>query len=153
MAAPDRSSHERLALYTSVPRREGETICGLSQLTFTTLSKLEVFLSTSGNQCFGDRVVKVSNMLVYEEPQDVYCVLVGVGRYLHHYLGVRKGGANTRIGVYPVAETHSTLAGWSGPPPPCTPPSGRHVGRVGVGVVVGRTGGWRRALETIFWEL
>ena len=73
----------------------------MSQLTFTSLRKLEVFLSTSGNQCLGDRVVKVSNVLVYEEPQDVYCVLVGVGRYLQHYLGVRKGGANTQLAVYP----------------------------------------------------
>ena len=77
-------------------------------------------------------MVKVSNVLVYEEPQDVYCVLVGVGRYLQHYLGVRKGGANTQLVVYPVAETHPTLAGWSDPRLPAPhPSSGRHVGRMG----------------------
>ena len=73
----------------------------MSQLTFTSLSKLLVFLSTSGNGCLGDRVVKVSNVLVHEEPQDVLCALVGVGRYLQHYLGVRKGGSNTQLVVYP----------------------------------------------------
>ena len=96
-------------------------------------------------------MVKVSNVLVYEEPQDVYCVLVGVGRYLQHYLGVRKGGANTQLVVYPVAETHPTLAGWSDPRLPAPhPPVAGMWGAWGVGVAVGRTGGWMRALESIF---
>ena len=71
-------------------------------------------------------MVKVSNVLVHEEPQDVLCALVGVGRYLQHYLGVRKGGSNTQLVVYPLAEPHPTLAGWSDPrlPAPTLPVAG-----------------------------
>ena len=52
----------------------------------------------------------------------------------------------------PVAETHSTLAGWSDPllPAPTLPVAGMW-GAWGVGVAVGRTGGWMRALESIVW--
>ena len=68
---------------------------------------MEVFLSTNGNHCLGERVVRVSNVHLQDVPQDVYCVLAGAGRYLQHYLGQRRGGANSLIVVYLAVERRS----------------------------------------------
>ena len=47
-----------------------------------------------------ERVVRIGNVLNADgEPCSVYVVLTGLGRYLRHYLGVRRGGANVQICV------------------------------------------------------
>ncbi len=93
----------RLALFTKKARREGDVSCGLSQLLFDSLQKLETFLSTGGNKILSDRLVKVTGVISEEdgEPTDVYGALVGVGRFVNHYLGVRKGGPNVAIRASP----------------------------------------------------
>ncbi len=93
----------RLALLTKKARRKGDVICGLSQLLFDNLQKLETFLSTGGNKILSDRLVKVTGVISEEdgEPTDVYGALVGVGRFVNHYLGVRKGGPNVVIRASP----------------------------------------------------
>ena len=88
-----------LSLYTLQSRREGETLCNLPSLVFDSLAKLQVFLSTSGNKVLADRLVRVRGARVQEdgELQDVYATLVGAGRYMRHFLGLRKGGPNVAL--------------------------------------------------------
>lgn len=92
-----------LSLYTINARREGETLCFLPSLIFDAHSKLETFLSTGGNKILVDRLVRVTGVLVQEdqEPQDVYAALVGAGRYIRHFLGVRKAGPNVTLVASP----------------------------------------------------
>lgn len=63
---------------------------------FDSISKLETFLSTGGNKILIDRLVKVPGVLVHEDGdvQDVYAAIVGAGRYIRHFLGIRKSGPN-----------------------------------------------------------
>ena len=92
-----------LSLHTINARREGETLCLLPSLIFDSCSKLETFLSTGGNKILVDRLVRVTGVLVQEGAglQEVYAALVGAGRYIRHFLGVRKAGPNVAIVASP----------------------------------------------------
>ena len=66
---------------------------------FDKLVALTGFLSEGGNRILQDRIIKV-NGVAKEGSADlepVYCVLVGAGRHIQHYMGVRKGGPNAYI--------------------------------------------------------
>ncbi len=93
-------------LHTLRPRREDDVICPLRCLAFDSLTKLEGFLSQGGNKLLADKLVKVAGCAVSDEEgkAPVYTVLVGVGRYLRHFLGQRKGPnctikVNNAVGV------------------------------------------------------
>ena len=99
----EKDSQGVISLFTRGARREGETICHLPALLFETITKLETFLSTGGHKVLCDRVMKISGVRVHEEEeaQDIYAALMGAGRYVRHYLGLRKGGANAVFSIDP----------------------------------------------------
>ena len=98
-----KATDNTMSLFTRVSRKEGDLVCSLRSLLFDTLGRLESFLSTSGNKFLGERLLKISGCLLDEGEtgSDVYAVLVGCGRYLKHFLGVRKGGPNVEMVVDP----------------------------------------------------
>ena len=90
-------------MYTVNARREGETLCLLPSLIFDSVPKLETFLSTGGNKILADRLIRITGVLVQEDaaPQDVFAALLGAGRYMRHFLGVRKAGPNVSLVAAP----------------------------------------------------
>ncbi len=93
-------------LHTLRARREDDVICPLRCLAFDSLMKLDGFLSQGGNKLLADKLLKVTGCAVSDEEGKipVYSVLVGVGRYLRHFLGQRKGPncmikVNNAVGV------------------------------------------------------
>eukprot|EP00974_Lingulodinium_polyedra_P074261 7196938-Lingulodinium_polyedra.AAC.1 len=66
---------------------------------FDSASKVAALLSQ--HKVFADRVVRVDNVMGsdVDVPRTIYVVLTGAGRYLKHYLGIRRGGANVHISV------------------------------------------------------
>ena len=100
----DQTTDKSMGLFTQTARREGERLCLLRSLLFDTLTALESFLSEGGNKILSDRIVRVSNVVLEDtdrvhEVGEVYAALVGVGRFLQHFVGVRKAGPNTFIRV------------------------------------------------------
>ncbi len=81
----------------SNPLKEGQYICPLSAVFFDAHTALEAFLNAGGNKILGDRVVCIENVRRGPETGTVWAVLVGAGRFLRHYLGVRRAGANATI--------------------------------------------------------
>jgi len=94
-----------LSLHTSIARKEGDAICPLTCLLFDSASMLEGFLSTAGNKLLIDKLVKIPGVFMSEEDGrvDIFAALVGVGRFLRHFLGLRKAGPNVAIVPVPAA--------------------------------------------------
>lgn len=90
-----------MALFTHSARREGEVLCPLRSLLFDAATALEGFLSEGGNKVFSDRLVRVDGCILAPSGgvSPVYVALVGVGRFLSHFAGVRKSGPNAKIEV------------------------------------------------------
>ena len=93
------------ALFTSVSRQEGEVVCGVSQLLFDSLAKLQAFLGTAGNTALADRLLKVTDVVLDEDgaPQSVFGVMVGAAGHMRHHAGVRRGGPNVAFMANPRA--------------------------------------------------
>ena len=91
------------ALFTSTHRSEGDVICGVSQLLFDSFSKLQVFLSTSGNKALAARLLKLTDVVVDEDgdPQTVFGAMLGAAGYVRHFAGLRRGGANVAFVANP----------------------------------------------------
>ncbi len=91
-----------MSLFTLTARREDEVLCPLRGLLFDTLPALEGFLSEGGNKILSDRIVRVDGVVVEHTGgvSPVYVAFTGVGRYLRHFAGLRKGGPNTQIVVH-----------------------------------------------------
>ena len=90
-----------MSLFSADARREGEMLCKVPALLYDSQCKLETFLSTGGHKVLVDRLAKISGVAVQEVAeaegpplQDVFAALVGAGRFVRHFLGVRKGGPN-----------------------------------------------------------
>ena len=98
-----KATDNTMSLFTRVSRKEGDRVCSLRSLLFDSAGRLESFLSTAGNKFLGERLLKISGCLLDEGEtgSDVYAVLVGCGRYLKHFLGIRKGGPNVEMVVDP----------------------------------------------------
>lgn len=90
-----------MALFTQTARREGEELCPLRCLLFDAASALEGFLSEGANKVLSDRLVRVDGCILDSTGgvSPVYGAMVGVGRFLSHFAGVRKGGPNATIAV------------------------------------------------------
>ena len=89
----------KIALFTISARREGEILCPLRGLAFDSLPSLEGFLSEGGNKILSDRIVRVDGVVLDEAGgvSPVYVVLTGIGRYIQHFVGVRRSGPNAKI--------------------------------------------------------
>ena len=81
-------------LYTHRGKREGETLRTLPSLVFDARSKLETFRSTGVSKILVGQLVKVTGVFAQEnsELQDVYVALIGAGRCVRRFYGVRKAG-------------------------------------------------------------
>ena len=88
-----------LSLFTSIPRKEGDIICPLTSLLFDSSSMLESFLSHGGNKFLVDKLVKITSCFVEEEIEsaNLFACLIGAGRFLRHFLGIRKAGPNVQL--------------------------------------------------------
>jgi len=69
-------------------------------LKYDSLAALETFLNHDGNRALSKPIVQCDGILdPIGENSSVWCPLVGAGRFVQHYLGIRKKGANTAIKV------------------------------------------------------
>ena len=59
-----------MSLFTGVARKERDLICVLPSLLFDGPSKLEQFLSTSGDKFLSSRLIKVVGCMLYESDGD-----------------------------------------------------------------------------------
>ncbi len=81
------------------PLKEGQVICPLSALLFDSRRAVQTFFDDKENVFLADRVVCVENVHRGEDLTSVWAVLVGAGRHVRHYAGIRRAGANASIEV------------------------------------------------------
>ena len=87
-----------MCLHATKPLGEGDTVCVLTGLVFDCVPTLMAVLTKYED--LRERVVRITNVLDAEGlPKSVYVVLTGLGRYIRHYLGIRRGGANVQLCV------------------------------------------------------
>ncbi len=88
-----------LCLASARPLKEGTIVCPLSALWFDTPGALESFLNIPANSILRDRLIQVDDVFHSEGRGPIWGVLMGVGRYVRHYMGVRRAGPNAILTV------------------------------------------------------
>ncbi len=82
-------------------RRDGDLICYLPSLFFDSEHAALKFLEDNEmNHSFVERIVRITGVADGPRVIDVFAVQLGVGRYLHHYAGIRRE-ANATIVAQP----------------------------------------------------
>ena len=87
-------------LRTTKSIKEGGKIMDVACLWFSGRDSLQAFMQKPGNQCWGGCVVSVEGVLREGLPKTLYFVMVGLGQYLNHYVGIKKK-SNARLEVDP----------------------------------------------------
>jgi hypothetical protein len=98
------------ALFTTKARREGDTICDVSCLWYSTKENLKQVLSMEGNKALLDKLVAVDGLYKGDAPARFFGIRVGCAAWARHYLGNRKGGPNAKIVIKSQAGFTSGLA-------------------------------------------
>lgn len=89
-------------LITLRPLREGDTICLVSALWYDSLAMVEDMLSSGGNACLRDRLIRIDGVVMDasgDKAQSLYGIMVGACRHVMHFGGRRKAGPNAVIVV------------------------------------------------------
>ena len=91
-----------IALHTKTARHEGDNVCFVTGLFYDSTTSLTRFLTHGSNRLLVDRFLEihgVGSSLHLEEGSSLYMAITGVGRYIRHYMGVRRGGPNAVLRV------------------------------------------------------
>ena len=87
------------ALFTTKGLSEGDTICDMTCLWYTTIEKLKHVLSQEGNKAMLDKLVTLNGLYKDGVASNFFGIRVGAAAWVRHYLGVRKGGPNAQVVV------------------------------------------------------
>ena len=98
------------ALFTTKARREGDPICDVSCLWYSTKENLKQVLSMEGNKALLDKLMAVDGLYKGDAPARFWGIRVGCAAWARHYLGIRKGGPNAKIVIKSQAGFTSGLA-------------------------------------------
>ena len=98
------------ALFTTKALREGDPICDVSCLWYSTKEKLKHVLSQEGNKAMLDKLLCVEGLYKGNDTARFFGIRVGCAAWARHYLGVRKGGPNAKIVINSHAGFTSNLA-------------------------------------------
>jgi hypothetical protein len=85
------------ALFTTKAFSEGDIICDVSCLWYSTMEKLKQVLSQQGNKALLDKLIAVDGLYKDDVAARFFGIRVGCGAWARDYHGVRKGGANAKI--------------------------------------------------------
>ena len=87
------------ALFTTKALRDGDPICDITALWYSTKDRLKHVLSQDGNKAMLDKLMLVEGLYNGEAaaPPRVFGIRVGVAAFARHYMGVRKGGPNAKV--------------------------------------------------------
>lgn len=98
------------ALFTTKGLSEGDTICDMTCLWYTTIEKLKHVLSQEGNKAMLDKLVTVDGLYKEGVASKLFGIRVGAAAWVRHYLGVRKGGPNAKVVIKSAAGFTAGLA-------------------------------------------
>ena len=74
------TSPEGRGLVTRRPLKEGDEVCACPCIFLTSTAKLTAFLSKPAHACLATTIVRLKNVPLYGQTQDLFCVLTGAAR-------------------------------------------------------------------------
>ena len=98
------------ALFTTKARSDGDVLCDVTGLWYSTEVILKQVLSQCGNKAMLDKLMVVDGLYKGAEAARFFGIRVGCAAWARHYLGVRKGGPNAKIVIKSQAGFTSQLA-------------------------------------------
>ena len=85
------------ALFTTKALREGDPICDVTCLWYSTKDILKQILSQEGNKAMLDKLMLLEGLYQKDVAARFFGIRVGCAAWARHYLGVRKGGPNAKV--------------------------------------------------------
>ena len=87
------------ALFTTKGLAEGDHICNVTCLWYSTVEILKQVLSQQGNKAMLDKLMAVDGLYKGSALARLFGIRVGCAAWVRHYQGVRKGGPNAKIEI------------------------------------------------------
>ena len=94
---------EGRGLVTRRPLKEGDEVCACPCIFLTSTAKLTAFLSKPAHACLATSVVRLKNVPMYGQRQELFCVLTGAARFTQNLTAGKRRAANVQLVFDPMA--------------------------------------------------
>ena len=97
------TSPEGRGLVTRRPLKEGDEVCACPCIFLTSTAKLTAFLSKPAHACLATSIVRLKNVPLYGQTQDLFCVLTGAARFVQNLTAGKRRAANVQLVFDPMS--------------------------------------------------